>query len=97
MAPSGERAIFCCAAVSVFFFNDTATTEIYTLSQHDAFPIYTDPTTGLTDASVRTFESIRNLSLNAFNCPYVPPKGTKLLEGMYWTSVRSSRPERSIK
>src|SRR3712207_7158467 len=27
-------------ALSVFFFNDTATTEIYTLSLHDALPIY---------------------------------------------------------
>src|SRR2546430_11032016 len=26
-----------------FFFNDTATTEIYTLSLHDALPIYTEP------------------------------------------------------
>src|SRR2546428_334211 len=26
-----------------FFFNDTATTEIYTLSLHDALPIYGDP------------------------------------------------------
>src|SRR2546427_6524479 len=26
----------------VFFFNDTATTEIYTLSLHDALPIYTE-------------------------------------------------------
>src|SRR2546430_13475912 len=29
-----------------FFFNDTATTEIYTLSLHDALPIWS-PTTGL--------------------------------------------------
>src|SRR6478736_4511815 len=28
----------------VFFFNDTATTEIYTLSLHDALPISTPPT-----------------------------------------------------
>src|SRR3712207_7286973 len=28
---------FCC----FFFFNDTATTEIYTLSLHDALPIFT--------------------------------------------------------
>src|SRR5260370_30060551 len=28
--------------VSLFFFNDTATTEIYTLSLHDALPISTD-------------------------------------------------------
>ena len=27
-------------AFSVFFFNDTATTEIYTLSLHDALPIF---------------------------------------------------------
>src|SRR2546422_6375469 len=28
------------ALSSIFFFNDTATTEIYTLSLHDALPIY---------------------------------------------------------
>ena len=27
----------------VFFFNDTATTEIYTLSLHDALPIFNFP------------------------------------------------------
>src|SRR3712207_7694699 len=26
--------------MNIFFFNDTATTEIYTLSLHDALPIY---------------------------------------------------------
>src|SRR2546430_10647941 len=31
------RIVFC---VFLFFFNDTATTEIYTLSLHDALPIY---------------------------------------------------------
>src|ERR1039457_7499957 len=30
--------------VLVFFFNDTATTEIYTLSLHDALPILRYPT-----------------------------------------------------
>src|ERR1041385_3225421 len=30
------------AATLCFFFNDTATTEIYTLSLHDALPIYGD-------------------------------------------------------
>src|SRR2546430_8605467 len=39
--------IFCCltsrfhSIVFFFFFNDTATTEIYTLSLHDALPIST--------------------------------------------------------
>src|SRR2546423_2514684 len=28
---------------SIFFFNDTATTEIYTLSLHDALPIFKAP------------------------------------------------------
>src|ERR1035441_11082737 len=28
-----------CPSLVVFFFNDTATTEIYTLSRHDALPI----------------------------------------------------------
>src|SRR3712207_8499648 len=28
---------------SLFFFNDTATTEIYTLSLHDALPIFKEP------------------------------------------------------
>ena len=31
------RSAFACSFV--FFFNDTATTEIYTLSLHDALPI----------------------------------------------------------
>src|SRR3989442_3868820 len=31
-----------CAMSTVFFFNDTATTEIYTLSLHDALPIFTE-------------------------------------------------------
>src|SRR2546422_6913219 len=30
----------CRVTFSLFFFNDTATTEIYTLSLHDALPIY---------------------------------------------------------
>src|SRR3712207_7977240 len=33
----------------LFFFNDTATTEIYTLSLHDALPIYQHTRGGLRD------------------------------------------------
>src|SRR2546426_2288616 len=36
-SPSVSSRIFV-----FFFFNDTATTEIYTLSLHDALPIYVD-------------------------------------------------------
>src|SRR5438067_5991112 len=32
--------MFGFAVLSFFFFNDTATTEIYTLSLHDALPIF---------------------------------------------------------
>src|SRR5438046_8981625 len=38
-----SRTLLCCVILSrfcfFFFFNDTATTEIYTLSLHDALPI----------------------------------------------------------
>src|SRR5256885_7194710 len=34
-------------SISFFFFNDTATTEIYTLSLHDALPIFQQPERGL--------------------------------------------------
>src|SRR5687768_17971890 len=36
------RRLFIVATFSFFFFNDTATTEIYTLSLHDALPICVD-------------------------------------------------------
>src|SRR5690348_18476419 len=42
--------------LSFFFFNDTATTEIYTLSLHDALPIYRE---------VRRRRSLRELSRGA--------------------------------
>src|SRR5256884_9312571 len=34
------KPIYCSLLCRFFFFNDTATTEIYTLSLHDALPIY---------------------------------------------------------
>ena len=41
--------------VGVFFFNDTATTEIYTLSLHDALPI-------LMGASFRNTDELKELA-----------------------------------
>src|SRR6266705_95628 len=35
----GQEGVFALFSDSFFFFNDTATTEIYTLSLHDALPI----------------------------------------------------------
>src|SRR5438552_14930617 len=47
---------------SIFFFNDTSTTEIYTLSLHDALPIFPErvsrgapPFARLATASLRCF------------------------------------------
>src|SRR3712207_7635512 len=42
---------------SVFFFNDTATTEIYTLSLHDALPISTGEGISVSTLSVETSSS----------------------------------------
>src|SRR5258708_17557890 len=40
MIVSNIITIYCCCYTGLFFFfNDTATTEIYTLSLHDALPI----------------------------------------------------------
>src|SRR5690554_5482866 len=37
---AGFSSIGVHAGIILFFFNDTATTEIYTLSLHDALPIF---------------------------------------------------------
>src|SRR3954462_13230420 len=38
--PTDKLGLTDCYPISFFFFNDTATTEIYTLSLHDALPTY---------------------------------------------------------
>ena len=47
----------------MFFFNDTATTEIYTLSLHDALPIFTGIMAVLSDGEkgqlVEILEKVR--------------------------------------
>src|ERR1035441_9572198 len=40
--PAASTSLSSCSLSSYFFFNDTATTEIYTLSLHDALPISAD-------------------------------------------------------
>src|SRR2546430_17001171 len=53
----------CCTAFKVFFFNDTATTEIYTLSLHDALPIS------------HHRESVRRPSIPRTHCGRIPRCG----------------------
>src|SRR5437016_8079998 len=46
--------------ISCFFFNDTATTEIYTLSLHDALPISMMPTAAAAFIAVSSCTSPRS-------------------------------------
>src|SRR3712207_7993949 len=75
----------------IFFFNDTATTEIYTLSLHDALPIsrHTNEhvgeialldTVALRSASVRSLERIvlARISANDFTKIAADRKSTRL-------------------
>src|SRR5215213_961477 len=52
----------------LFFFNDTATTEIYTLSLHDALPVCTGVSRRVGSAGSEWPESIDSL-LPARSCP----------------------------
>src|SRR6266700_6934039 len=56
-----------------FFFNDTATTEIYTLSLHDALPICAG-----TSASNPDFESGVLITANVPGSPTADRKSTRL-------------------
>src|SRR5256885_11919504 len=48
--------------ISFFFFNDTATTEIYTLSLHDALPICLDGKTGFGRYDTRGYTTVDLIS-----------------------------------
>src|SRR2546427_13302391 len=55
-----------------FFFNDTATTEIYTLSLHDALPILicnSGPISGLDDGTPNPNRCSRGACGGAHRCP----------------------------
>ena len=60
-----------------FFFNDTATTEIYTLSLHDALPI-SNPTSVVPRVDVR-FKRGR-LPLSNFRLVPLTPEGADVLQ-----------------
>src|SRR5439155_23719203 len=64
-----------------FFFNDTATTEIYTLSLHDALPIYIDHAAFLGTINPDTnkipkhlFQGYLNIYNNYFKAPWMPDR-----------------------
>src|SRR5258707_12502933 len=74
--------------VSFFFFNDTATTEIYTLSLHDALPISCRVHLQLAQRGVRTLAG-RGRSRRL--CPYKGSRGAQgLRRGTRWLLDRKS-------
>src|SRR3712207_7116594 len=58
--------IICVIILFFFFFNDTATTEIYTLSLHDALPILLDADLGqaVVHGPLQPVRSLRHLRLD---------------------------------
>src|SRR5258708_18108979 len=50
-----------------FFFNDTATTEIYTLSLHDALPICAGAGTGADNADAEGVGGVSAWAMGAFS------------------------------
>ena len=76
---------FCCCFC--FFFNDTATTEIYTLSLHDALPIYINLSHRIPNLSViyiqkrsrvSVWQEAANLTLRKTKCESTDRKSTRL-------------------
>src|SRR5256885_17242685 len=66
------------ATLQFFFFNDTATTEIYTLSLHDALPISASAI-GPSGATWRTTDSMSWASPTPASCsPALAPTPRKL-------------------
>src|SRR5438067_13635372 len=80
MNRSTQSSVHAHAATLFFFFNDTATTEIYTLSLHDALPIYqsTAPSSG-TPIGVRRPDarSITNALTSASSYSSLSPRGDR--------------------
>src|SRR3712207_7536178 len=62
----------------VFFFNDTATTEIYTLSLHDALPIFYEDQYTIAGAKKRLTNELRGASKLKVVTPEIDRKSTRL-------------------
>ena len=76
----------------MFFFHDPATTEIYTLSLHDALPIYTDSYSSLkTPTIVNLHRSngklIRNLAKTTLDNAKMKELGLELPELVYFKAA----------
>src|SRR3989442_9929852 len=76
---------------SFFFFNDTATTEIYTLSLHDALPISDAPRTPVSRPSSRPARSPPSAHAGR-SAPELRHGGRRLSRSGEHTSELQSRP-----
>src|SRR5205814_9248120 len=99
---SSLTASFLYSVSLLFFFNHPAPTEIYTLSLHDALPIFTrDPVSGQTpseaeriDAIVRIAKKTEEVGLDVFaigehhNPPFFSSAPTTLLSHIAATTTR---------
>src|SRR5258707_12032886 len=68
-----------------FFFNDTATTEIYTLSLHDALPIYFD---GKILVRFRVYDECRAIDVTE-KARDIPPKHGPLRSEEHTSELQS--------
>src|SRR5215208_8130473 len=66
-----EGAFLYAVLLLVFFFNDTATTEIYTLSLHDALPISNAPRRRIDGPWKCTVASYRDRKSTRLNSSHV--------------------------
>src|SRR6266478_9682936 len=85
---------FCCFFSFFFFFNDTATTEIYTLSLHDALPISGGVTAVARSAgsSLAPLFAGRLLNLSMLNAPFFLAGGLKIVyDVLLYRSFRASQ------
>src|SRR5260221_1428433 len=72
-----------------FFFNDTATTEIYTLSLHDALPIWRESRRVLYPALARAYILVcRQSSSHSSSCRRA--RSRNRFSPMIWTRDRKS-------
>src|SRR2546430_13073548 len=75
---------------SFFFFNDTATTEIYTLSLHDALPICALPWADFTSLRSSEFDG-GGRSAGSRRCGWSTRKGSRLDRSEEHTSELQSQ------
>src|SRR5256884_7681202 len=62
----------------IFFCNDTATTEIYTLSLHDALPIYTDAERNKAELVEGIIDGLKWLGVDWDEGPFYQSQRTEL-------------------